>query len=263
MSVYNGEKYVEDAIESILEQTYQCLEIIIIDDGSTDKTYDILQKYINKKVKVYQHKNIGLTKSLNKGIKLSTGKYIARIDADEVAIKTRIEKQVKFLDRHHDVGVVGTFCRNIDEKTGNTQCWTHPINNRDIRKGLTYKNVLVHGSVMIRREVFDTVGLYDEKYSYVQDYELWGRVRNKYKLHNIPEILLIRKVTENSLSQLQELKTTRALFSLRAQVSIIRNSSWPMLSYAKLTKNLIYYCWCIGWSLARQIEAFIKYENKN
>ena len=115
MPVYNGEKYLRQAVDSILNQTFKDFEFLIINDGSTDKTLAILQEYKNKRVKIINNKkNIGLTKSLNKGLKLAKGKYIARMDADDISLSNRLRKQIDFLDKHNKIGVLGTQMKIIN-----------------------------------------------------------------------------------------------------------------------------------------------------
>jgi glycosyltransferase involved in cell wall biosynthesis len=117
MSVYNGEKYLRQAIESILQQTYTDFEFIIIDDGSTDSSREIIQSYDDKRIRlVINEQNIGLTKSLNKGIRLAKGEFIARMDADDISLPQRFEKQVAYLDSHPEVGVLGTYANIIDHR---------------------------------------------------------------------------------------------------------------------------------------------------
>ena len=231
MSVYNGGKYLRPAVGSILNQTYKDFEFIIINDGSIDNTKDILESYSDSRIKIYDQENMGLTKALNKAIKLSKCKYIARIDADEEAAPTRFEKQVDFLNSNSEIGAVGSFGINIDEVHQTTHKNILPVFDKDIRKRLIKENVLMHGSVMIRREVFEKVGYYDETFKYVQDYELWGRIAKIYKLHNLPEVLLTRKITEDSISSNSEIMAERLFFSIKAQLRVIRNLGAPFYSY--------------------------------
>ena len=118
MSVYNGEKYLQEAIDSILEQTFKDFEFLIINDGSTDKTGEILESYHDLRIKIINNeKNIGLTKSLNKGLKLARGEYIARQDADDISMPERLEKEVEFLETHQDYAVVGAFAKIINKNS--------------------------------------------------------------------------------------------------------------------------------------------------
>ena len=190
MSVYNGEKYLETAIQSILKQTFQDFEFIIIDDASTDSTPDILIKLSDPRVKILRnHKNLGLTKSLNIGTREAQGEYIARMDADDISLPHRFESQIRYLDMHTDYALVGSLAYQIDE-TGQYQ-FIPKLQTDDhlIRKHLIQSNNFVHGSVMIRRNVLLSMGGYDERFKYANDYNLWLRIIERHKVANLPEPL--------------------------------------------------------------------------
>jgi len=202
MPVCNGEKYLKEAIESILNQTYRDFEFIIVNDGSTDKTEDIILSYHDPRIRYVKNKtNLQIVKTPNKGIKLSCGKYIARMDADDISLPNRLEKQVYFLDNHPDIGVVGTSYHIID-KNGNKLYDTIHMPQKDglIRWRLFFSVPLVHPAVMIRRDVISKVNGYGsaiikmrEKYG-AQDYDLWRKLFTKTKFYNIQKNLhLIRK----------------------------------------------------------------------
>ncbi len=190
MSVYNGEKYLREAIDSILGQTFKDFEFLIIDDGSTDSSVEIIRSYTDPRIRLIQNgKNIGLTRSLNKGIKLARGEYIARMDADDISLPERIEKQIEYLDYHPDVGVLGTRFFEID-KNGNVRREIYvPLSKRNIERQLYTINCFCHSSVMMRRSCIEKVGLYDETIKYAQDYELWLRMIDVCQLENHPELL--------------------------------------------------------------------------
>ncbi|ODS37371.1 hypothetical protein BEH94_07800 [Candidatus Altiarchaeales archaeon WOR_SM1_SCG] len=190
MSVYNGEKYLREAIDSILNQTFKDFEFLIVNDGSTDKTAEILKSYDDHRVKIINNKkNIGLTKSLNKGLKVARGKYIARMDADDISMHERLEREIYFLETHQDYAVVGTFLKILDEDSEVIRHLERPIKDADIREFLNNDNCIPHGSVMVRKACLLDVGFYDESIARSQDYELWLRLSEKYRLANIPEYL--------------------------------------------------------------------------
>lgn len=199
MSAYNGEKYLREAIDSILNQTFKDFEFLIINDGSTDRTAEILQSYQDPRIKIINNeKNMGLTKSLNKGLKIARGKYIARMDADDVSIPDRLKKEVEFLDSHQNYAAVGTFVKILNEDSEVIQIMEGPIEDSQIREFFKRDNCIVHGSAMIRKICFSDVGLYDESMVRSQDYELWLRLSRKYHLANIPEYLyMLRKQKES------------------------------------------------------------------
>jgi len=199
MSVYNGEKYLREAIESILNQTFTDFEFLIVNDDSTDRTSEILQSYNDSRIKIINNrKNIGCTKSLNNGLKAARGEYIARMDADDISMPYRFEKQTHFLDTHADYAVVGTFLKIIDANSHFVRIHDLPKDDAEIRAYFRKDNCLAHGSVMIRKECLFIVGFYDETFEKSQDYELWLRVSEKYLLANIPEYLyMLRKHKES------------------------------------------------------------------
>lgn len=192
MSVYNGEKYIKEAIDSILFQTFKDFEFLIINDGSTDRTAEIIRSYSDPRIKIHKNKeNFGLTKSLNIGLKLARGEYIARQDADDVSIPERLEKELDFLETHKDYAVVGTFVKIMNENSKIIHLLERPVEGTKIREFLKIDNCISHGSTMIRMESFYDVGSYDESIERSQDYELWLRISKKYRMANIPEYLYI------------------------------------------------------------------------
>lgn len=240
MSVFNGQEYLRECVDSILGQTYRDFEFIIIDDGSDDRSPEILREYNDSRIRMFRQDNIGLTKSLNRAIGFSRGRYIARIDADEAASPDRLAAQVEFMDSNPDIGLVGSFCLNTNRSDRLPLKVETPILNKNIRKGLQRTNVIVHGSVMIRKEVFAAVGLYNEDFKYVQDYELWGRISKLYKMHNLPKFLLDRK-TDSSLSTDKSVMKERALCSLKAHISTLKNLEKPFYSYFYLWPSILIY----------------------
>lgn len=192
MSVYNEERYVAEAIDSILQQTFRDFEFVIIDDGSVDHTPMVLKNYHDPRLKVYHQTNQGQSSALNQGIRLASGSYIARMDADDISLPQRLEREVHFLDAHPKIGLVGTWCVKVDARTGQQRLQSLPEEDAVIRKFLTVDNPFIHSSVMIRKSVLDMVGLYDERFIW-QDYELWVRIARHHRMTNISEPLIIRR----------------------------------------------------------------------
>jgi glycosyltransferase involved in cell wall biosynthesis/radical SAM superfamily enzyme YgiQ (UPF0313 family) len=188
--VCNGQRFLRQALQSIYNQTFQDFEVVIVDDASTDNTPDILLEMKDSRTVIYRNsQNQGLTKSLNIGLKLCRGEYIARMDADDISDPQRFEKQVKSLDQNPDCLVVGTWCRWIDSDGKPNGGWQPPAEYEGIRRKLLVNNSLVHGSVMLRRVSLVKAGGYDEKYEYAQDYDLWLRLSEVGQIRNIPEHL--------------------------------------------------------------------------
>jgi glycosyltransferase involved in cell wall biosynthesis len=199
MPVYNGEKYLDEAIDSILGQTFKDFEFLIVNDGSTDKTGEILKSYNDLRIKIINNeKNIGLTKSLNKGLKSARGEYIARQDADDISMPERLEKEVEFLEMHQDYAVVGTFAKIINENSKILYFLERPVEDSKIREVFKKDNCIIHGSSMIRKACLSEIGFYNELMLRSQDYELWLRLSKKYRFANIAKYLYMwRKHNEN------------------------------------------------------------------
>lgn len=196
LPVYNGAITIKVAVESILGQTYDNFELIVINDGSTDKTSEILASLNDKRLKVLNQKNHGLAASLNRGIQQSKGKYIARIDADDIALPERLQKQVNFMEANPSVVVMGTAARLI-YSNGTQRVRYRPLDTTSIRKNIIKICPFTHSSVMIRKDVFNKVGLYDvakdgAKETLVEDYDLWVRILAAgCEMANTAEVLMI------------------------------------------------------------------------
>lgn len=187
MSVYNDEKRVSKSIESILNQTFQDFEFLILDDCSTDNTYEICNYYAkkNQKIKLMKnHQNLGLTKSLNLLISESNYELIARQDSDDESFKQRLEIQLKIMEKHNLDAC--TTLATIDELKRTRPFLSHLFPKKLIIK---YKNPFIHGSLLIKKKVLENVGMYDEKFKFAQDYKLMFdliRLNHKLKIINQP-----------------------------------------------------------------------------
>jgi glycosyltransferase involved in cell wall biosynthesis len=191
MSVYNGEKYLAEAIESILSQTYDDFEFLIIDDCSTDESANIIHSFKDEKIVYKKNRtNIGQTKSLNKGIKLANGEYIARIDQDDESNSTRLEKQLSFL-KENNCHVVGSWFNVINSNGELLYKNKLPVEPQDIINLMTWSNPIAHSSAMIKKDELISLNSYPEHYTHGMDMALWIKfVQNNYKIMNIPEYLI-------------------------------------------------------------------------
>jgi len=227
MSVYNGERYLKEAVESILNQTFKDFEFIIINDGSTDKSPQILDEYTkrDRRTRVIHQKNIGLTKSLNKALKLAQGKYIARIDADDIAYKSRFKKQVDFLEKHPKVGLVGNYVDVIDERGKNIGRLIYPTSDKKIKKELIKKNPFCHPSVMFKKEVTKKVGVYNEDFGAAQDYDFWMRISKHYQIANLSEVLGAWRLRKKAITFQKNISQIKA--NLRIQIKAIKDGLYP------------------------------------
>lgn len=200
MSTYNtNRQYLKNAIESILNQTYKNFEFIIICDGS-EKDIEIINEYNDNRIKIIKHnKNMGLPYSLNEAIELAKGEYIARMDSDDIALSTRFEKQVEFLEKHLNIGVCSSFAKQFDE--GKEYMYNVWKKTEELQCQLFFTNILVHPAVMFRKQfLIDNNLRYSTDYIYSQDFEFWTRISKKGNIAIIPEILLMYRVNKNQIS---------------------------------------------------------------
>jgi len=207
MPVYNAEKYLAEAVSSILTQSYGNFELIIINDGSTDGSADIIAGYSDPRIRLHTQENRGLSTSLNRAIQLATGRYLARQDADDVSFPERFAKQVAFLESHPEYCMLGTWSEIWVEATPTERAHRHPYQNGALKFNLLFDNFFVHSSVMLRKSALDQVGFYTaEKSRQPEDYDLWSRLlRGRYgKMANIPEMLLAYREVEGSICRSDE-----------------------------------------------------------
>lgn len=198
LPVYNGEKFLRKAIDSILKQTYKNFELIIINDGSTDKSAAIIESISDSRIKVINNRNnLRLPRSLNIGISLAKGEYIARMDADDICLPERLEKQFNFLETNKDVGVCGTNISIIDENETILTDRVWGDNNPPIEWSLLWENPIAHSTVMIRTNIIKRDELfYREIYS--EDSDLWCRLALKTRIKRINDVLLLYRYRADS-----------------------------------------------------------------
>lgn len=200
MPVYNGETYLKQAIESILHQTFSDFEFLIINDGSTDASVEIVESIRDPRILlVHNESNLTLVPTLNKGLELACGEYVARMDCDDISLPERLATQVAFMDHFPDVGVCGAWVKTIGAIEGNIMQW--PSDDATIRCGMLFKNMITHPSVIIRKELIDTFGFkYDPDFKHAEDYELWVRCAEHTRLANINEVLLHYRWHDRNIS---------------------------------------------------------------
>lgn len=190
MPVYNCEKFVAKAIKSILNQSFKEYEFIIIDDGSTDNTETIIKSFHDTRIiYIKNSKNLKIVECLNKGLSLSRGKYILRMDADDISVRTRIEEQVRFMESNTDIGILGTY--DMAMNTLIPRIRPKPVTYEKIRFHLLFENPLVHPSVIMRNSFIRDHDLkYNYEFNYSEDYELWSRCADLFKIVNLNKALL-------------------------------------------------------------------------
>lgn len=194
MAAYNEERDIEKALDSILAQTFTDWELIIIDDGSTDATVDVIKRYTEKDSRinfVCNETNMELSASLNKGIGLAQSDLIARADADDTNLPERLAKQYEYMQANPEIDVLGTAAFLLDESGHRSSSFSYPLTHDELKNLPFLKNHFFHPSVMFRRRFFKVTGLYDSRYSRGQDKELWLRgLKAGCRYANLPEQLI-------------------------------------------------------------------------
>jgi glycosyltransferase involved in cell wall biosynthesis len=237
MAAYNAQEYLNIAIDSILLQTYKNIELIVIDDGSADQTAAIVKNYSGRRVRYYFQKNQGLPAALNSGISKAGGKYIARMDADDISEPSRIEKQVGLMEKNKDVALVGTNFYLVDENGSYLDTSRHLDRPEDLRLEIFTRNPLGHGTVMVRKSVLGAVGGYDRKEP-IEDYELWWRIIQNAGAANIPEELYSWRVVSSGMSHGSSEKRQKPIHELMAK---IWQNNPPGVSLSQIKEGLSHY----------------------
>jgi len=219
LPVYNCPHYVGEAIDSILAQSYADFELIVINDGSTDETPRVLERVRDSRVRRYAQENRGLAATLNRGIELARGRYIARQDQDDISLPERFVKQVAFLDAHADCALVGTWAQIWKERAPTERAHRHPGDNATLKFELLLNNPFVHSSMMMRKAALERIGAYctDESRQPPEDFELWSRIAREYAVANIPEMLHVYREVDSSISRLGESPFMRNLVTICAE----------------------------------------------
>lgn len=204
LSVYNNAEYLAEALDSILVQTVADFELVIVDDGSTDRSPAIIDHYAatDPRIRVIRQANQGLVASLNHIIAVARGAYIARMDGDDVALPERFARQVAFLDAHPDHGVIGTQIRTIDARGARRSepPIDHPLSADIIAATLPTASPLCHPSVMMRRDILEAAGGYRPAYRHCEDYDLWLRLAERTRIANLPERLHLYRYSPSQVS---------------------------------------------------------------
>jgi glycosyltransferase involved in cell wall biosynthesis len=225
LSVHNGMPWLADAIASVLAQTAGDLELVVVDDGSTDATPDFLATLRDRRLRVERHHRRGLTRSLNRALALCAGELVARLDADDVALPERLDRQRAYLGAHPEVGVLGTGAREVDEGGREVGVVTPPADDAALRRALIRRNPFVHSSVMMRRVLVERLGGYDERLPVAQDYDLWMRMSRLTRLGNLPEPLVVRRLVRGRISAERDAERLRT--EARVRWTAVRTGAYP------------------------------------
>lgn len=220
LPVYNAQNTIKESIDSIITQSYTNWEMILINDGSSDSTMDIVKSYKDERIKVYNNEgNKGLIYTLNRGVELATGKYIARMDSDDIALPLRFEKQIEYMESNPKCIICGTFARTFSNDNKKSRILKFEVSNTKIKHSLICACCFAHPTVMIRTSVFQNTSIrYDENYPYAEDHKLWIDLMHLGEYHNIPEVLLRYRVSGTQMSQ-----------SSKINRDVINNCHWHYL----------------------------------
>ena len=197
---YNRTDNIHQSVESLLGQTYPNLEVILVDDGSTDDTLRKLSSYQDARIKLISHSNKGFVRTLREAISLSEGEVIAIHGSGDISFPTRIEKQANVLIENADVGVVGCYVRSFNVIRKKWDIF-RPIIEKDQLKGLIERNPFSHGEVIFRRTCYEQVGGYREFFQFAQDRDLWLRMASTTRFYIVPEILYQREIVMGSVTK--------------------------------------------------------------
>jgi glycosyltransferase involved in cell wall biosynthesis len=225
MGVHNGAPWVGDAVASVLAQTALDLELIVIDDGSTDATPALLATVRDPRLRRERQSHAGLTRALNRALGLARAPLLARLDADDVALPTRLERQAAFLASHPEVGLLGSAAREVDPGGRELRVIRPPEADADIRRELIRRNPFVHSSVVMRRHLVEQAGGYDDSFPVAQDYDLWLRLSGISRMANLSEPLVIRRLVAGRVTAERDDERLRA--EARARWRAVRRGGYP------------------------------------
>ena len=203
LPVYNSEKYLYKSIDSILKQTFTEFELLILNDGSSDSSEEIINSFDDERIRIFSHENMGLSATLNKGINLSRSNLIARQDADDISCPNRLEFQFNYMSNNYKCNLLGTSAQIIETDQIVNRFIRPPLDDLDCKFQLLFKNCFVHSSVMFRKSILKTVGLYslNQDRRLAEDYDLWSRISRISKVSNLIDTLVYYRELPNSLSK--------------------------------------------------------------
>jgi glycosyltransferase involved in cell wall biosynthesis len=225
MAVFDGAPWVGDAVDSLLSQTLADLEVIVIDDGSTDTTPTILDSFRDARLRVERQARVGLTRSLVRALDFAGAPLVARLDADDTAAPERLARQRQFLDANPLVGLLGTGAREVDLAGREVAVVRPPQDDAALRRMLIRRNPFVHSSVMMRRSALERAGGYDPAFVVAQDYDLWMRLARVTRLANLSEPLVTRRLVPGRVSMARDDERLHA--EARVRWRAVRDGAYP------------------------------------
>ena len=242
MPVFNGERFLREAIDSILAQSFRDFEFIIVNDGSTDGTASLLGSYAGSdpRVRVYHQENKGVTESRNRACGLARGKYIAQMDADDIAARNRLEWQIEFMERHAEIGAVGGAVEFIDSRGRALYTAHFPVQDEEINSALLRHCALPHSGAVIRKEAFLSVGGYRILFVDAEDHELWLRIAERWRLANLEAVVVKYRIHADQASCQKPRQQTLSALAAHAFASLRRNGSpEPLISEERITSEVL------------------------
>ena len=230
MPVFNGEEYIKRGISSILTQTYQNLELFIINDCSNDRSMEIISSFKDRRIKIISNsRNMGISVSLNKGINASKGKYIARMDADDISHPDRLKIQTCFMEMYPQIGLLGTAYHLIDENGKRLSTYRYPGNSIDLKWKLLSGPIFPHPSVMMRKDLLVNNNLqYNEELDCSQDYDLWSKLLNFTNGSNLVKPLIQYRKHPKSISSSKRVQQKRNQFKISINLILDLFEDYPI-----------------------------------
>lgn len=218
MPVYNGERYISQAIDSILSQRFRDFELIVIDDGSTDSSAEIIGSYSDKRVRyVANPTNLGLAGARNRAIEVSNGDYLAWLDCDDISLPGRLLKQVALLDEHPNVGLCGTWVRTLGLES--EQVWQYPSDSGFVRARMLFDDPVATSAAMVRRSCLAADELhFDTRFPPAEDYDLWERVSRASRVCNIAEVLTLYRIHPNQISTIRREQQRKSVWEIQSRL---------------------------------------------
>lgn len=242
MTVYNGERYLHASLQSVLNQTFKNFEFLIVNDCSTDNSLDLIKSYKDSRIFIHNNEvNLGQTKSLNVGLRLAKGKYIARMDADDMAFPSWLDKSVDYIRRHPEYAAVGSAAIVMNESGRMKKVQKTPTNFAEVIFHIFFGNAINHVGALFNKEIILKNGGYNEEFKIAQDYELWSSlIRDAQRFVNIPDVLVAVRVHESSLGYMEEKKKglTEVAETIYRNITALTNLK---ISYEDAVKLRMFY----------------------
>ncbi len=233
MALYNGEKYVKQAIESILHQTFQDFEILVVDDASTDESFKAVQAIHDERIVLLRNEvNSGPSYSRNRAIREAKGDFLAILDADDVAMPERLEMQYEYMQKHDDVDAVGAYIREVDSEGKPLRAVRFPISPDELKASFFFRCSIVHSAAFIRRSFFIANNLfYDDSYTSSQDFEMWSRLIYVGKVATVGDYLVDYRISQGQIS-------TARMEEQRANAAFVYGNMMREMGIAEAERNM-------------------------